>query len=404
MIAHTHTPNPTQPDRRRATAPIRVLLALCAFLVASGTWLGNADAALPTIDTSAKQAILIDFETGSVLYAKNADERMAPSSMAKMMTLYILFERLKEGRIKMDDTLLVSEKAWRTGGSKMFVKIGSRVTVQDLIQGIAVQSGNDACVVVAEGLDGSEQAFADEMNRKARELGLLNSHFVDASGLPDPDQYMTARDLSLLARDLIKDFPEQYHVFSEVDFTYSGIKQGNRNPLLYKSVQVDGVKTGHTDVGGYGLTASGVNNGRRLLLVLNGMDSVNERARESEKLLDWGYREWGDYALFKTGDKMGDADIWLGDRPSVPLIADHSVTITLPRGSRDKMKVALVYKSPISAPIAQGDVIGKITIEAPDVPNMEVALRAGDSAGRLGFMGRIGAAVHYLVYGGGPSK
>jgi D-alanyl-D-alanine carboxypeptidase (penicillin-binding protein 5/6) len=408
MSASTELCRPSPISTGRPSSARRTTLALVsAALALGGVWLGNApgaSATLPTIDTTAKQAILIDFETGAVLFAKNADERMAPSSMAKMMTLYILFERLKEGRIKLDDTLPVSEKAWRTGGSKMFVKIGSRVAVQDLIQGIAVQSGNDACVVVAEGLDGSEQAFADEMNRKAKELGLLNSHFVDASGLPDPDQYMTARDLSLLARSLIKDFPEDYHYFSEVDFSYGGIKQGNRNPLLYKSINVDGVKTGHTEVGGYGLTASGLRDGRRLLLVLNGMESVNERARESEKLLDWGYREWGDYALFKTNEKVGDADVWLGDKPNVPLVADHALTLTLPRGSREKMKVALVYYNPLPAPIKEGAVIGKITIEAPDVPSQEVALKAGASVGRLGFMGRIGAAVHYLVYGGGPSK
>ncbi|HUC60432.1 MAG TPA: D-alanyl-D-alanine carboxypeptidase family protein [Alphaproteobacteria bacterium] len=393
-----------------ARAPRRALVCLCATLALVAAWLGHAPAAsaeLPTIDTSAQQAILIDFDTGAVLFAKNADQRMAPSSMAKMMTLYILFSRLKEGRIKLDDTLPVSEKAWRTGGSKMFVMVGSRVTVQNLIQGIAVQSGNDACIVVAEGLDGTEQAFADEMNRTARQLGMINSHFVDASGLPDPDQYVTARDLSILARDLIKQFPEYYHYFNEIDFTYNGIKQGNRNPLLYykdigDGIVVDGVKTGHTEQGGYGLTASGVHNGRRLLVVLNGMQSVNERAREGEKLLDWGFREWGDYALFKSNEKMGDADVWLGDQPTVPLIADHALTVTLPRASRDKMKVTLVYDNPIPAPIKMGAVVGKIVVEAPDAKTEEVALRAGASVGRLGFMGRIGAAVRYLVYGGPP--
>jgi len=319
--------------------------------------------------------------------------------MSKMMTLYVLFERLKEGRIKLDDTLAVSEKAWRTGGSKMFVQIGSRVRVDDLIQGIAVQSGNDACVVVAEGLSGSEQAFAEEMNKKAKELGLTASHFVDASGLPDPQQYMTARDLVTLARRLIVDFPQYYHYFNEIEFTFNGIKQGNRNPLLYKTLNVDGLKTGHTEAGGYGLTASAVRDGRRIILVLNGMSSVNERSRESEKLLDWGYREWGDYTLFKAGEKVSDADVWLGTQSTVPLISSRDFVVTLPHLSRDKMKVTVSYDGPLPAPIAKGAAVAKLSVEAPDVPTVEVGLDAAEPVERLGALGRIGAALHYLVWG-----
>jgi D-alanyl-D-alanine carboxypeptidase (penicillin-binding protein 5/6) len=376
------------------------LLRLCLLALALPlAGLQPAAAALPTIDTSAKQAIMIDYDTGAVLYAKNADERMAPSSMSKMMTLYILFQHLRDGRIKMDDTLAVSEKAWRTGGSKMFVMVGSRVRVEELIQGIAVQSGNDACVVVAEGLAGSEEAFAREMNKTAQALGLKGSHFVDASGLPDPEQYMTARDLATLARHLIHDFPQYYHYFSEIDFTYNGIKQGNRNPLLYKKLNVDGIKTGHTEVGGYGMTSSALRDGRRLILVLNGMSSVNERSRESEKLLDWGYREWGNYALFKAGDKVDDAQVWLGAQPTVPLVVDRNLIVTLPRQSREKMKVTASYDAPVPAPVAKGAPIGKVVVEAPDVPNMELPLKAADAVQRLGFMGRIGAAFRYLLWG-----
>jgi D-alanyl-D-alanine carboxypeptidase (penicillin-binding protein 5/6) len=358
-----------------------------------------ARAALPTIETSAKQAIMIDFNSGAVLYNKSADEKMAPSSMSKMLTLYILFQRLKEGRIKLDDTLAVSERAWRTGGSKMFIMVGSRVRVEDLIQGIAIQSGNDACVAVAEGLSGSEQAFAEEMNKTAKSLGLTNSHFVDSSGLPDPAQYMTARDLSTLAVHLIRDFPEYYHYFSEIDFLYNGIKQGNRNPLLYKKLNVDGIKTGHTDAGGYGLTASATRDGRRLILVLNGMSSVNERSRESEKILDWGFREWGNYALFKPGDKVGDAEVWLGTQPTVPLAVDSDLTATLPHASRDKMKVSLTYDGPVPAPIAKGQVVGKIVVEAPDVPTVELPVSAAEPVAQLGSFGRIAAAARYLIWG-----
>ncbi|MFI4988603.1 MAG: D-alanyl-D-alanine carboxypeptidase family protein [Alphaproteobacteria bacterium] len=388
-----------RPGAQRRSSPVAIGALLGVLLGLAALWPGRALAVLPSIDTSAKQAIMLDYNTGAVLFAKNADDRMAPSSMSKMMTLYMLFERLKEGRIKPDDTLAVSEKAWRTGGSKMFVQIGSRVKVEELIQGIAVQSGNDACVVVAEGLSGSEQAFAEEMNKKAKDLGLDGSHFVDASGLPDAQQYMTARDLAALARRLIADFPQFYHYFREIDFTYNGIKQGNRNPLLYKNLGVDGLKTGHTDAGGYGLTASAMRDGRRLVLVLNGMSSVNERSRESEKLLDWGYREWGNYALFKAGDKASDAEVWLGTQPTVPLVAARDVIVTLPRLSREKMKVTVSYDGPVPAPIAKGAAIAKIIIEAPDVPTVEQPLSAGAAVERLGSFGRIAAAMHHLIWG-----
>jgi len=384
-----------------ARAPRRALGLIGGAAIAFVMLGAAAQAALPKVDTMAKQGIMIDYSTGAVLFEKNADQRMAPSSMSKMMTLYILFERIKAGRIKMDDTLAVSEKAWRTGGSKMFVQVGSRVRVQDLIQGIAVQSGNDACVVVAEGLDGSEQGFAEEMNKKAKELGLKDSHFVDASGLPDPQQYMTARDLSILARRLVHDFPDFYHYFSEIDYMYGNIKQGNRNPLLYKNLNVDGLKTGHTDAGGYGLTASALRNGRRLILVLNGMASVNERSRESERLLDWGYREWSNYMLLKAGQQIADAEVWLGVQPTVPLVAGEDVVVTLPTAERDAMKVTVSYDGPIPAPIAKGTAIAQLSVEAPDVPTLAAPLMAGDAVERLGFFGRIGAALHYLLRGQG---
>lgn len=395
MAAHSQGGSTVARARRRSLGLIGGAAFALALLGA------GAQAALPKVDTMAKQGIMIDYSTGAVLFEKNADERMQPSSMSKMMTLYILFERIKAGRIKMDDMLVVSEKAWRTGGSKMFVQVGSRVRVQDLIQGIAVQSGNDACVVVAEGLDGSEQAFAEEMNKKARELGLKDSHFVDASGLPDPQQYMTARDLAILARRLVHDFPEFYHFFSEIDYVFGNIRQGNRNPLLYKNLNVDGLKTGHTEAGGYGLTASALRNGRRLILVLNGMSSVNERSRESERLLDWGYREWSNYALLKAGEKISDAEVWLGAQPTVPLVAGADVIVTLPASERDAMKVTVSYDGPIPAPIAKGAAIARLSVEAPDVPTLAAPLEAGDAVERLGFFGRIGAALRYLVRGQG---
>src|SRR5579883_1181783 len=287
-------------------------------------------------DVQARQAIAIDFDTGTVLYEKNADQRMTPSSMSKMMTSYLAFKALKEGRIKLDSLLPVSEKAWRMQGSKMFVMLGTQVKVEDLLRGMIVQSGNDACVVLAEGLAGSESAFAEQENAEAQRMGLTNSHFMDASGWPNPEHYSSARDLATIARHLIKDFPEYYHYFSEIDFTYGvndkgiPIKQGNRNPLLYKNLNVDGIKTGHTDDGGYGETVSALRNGQRVIIVLNGMASMKARSEESEKLLEWSFREWGIYKLFNAGDVVDTADVWLGTQPSVKLVTKDPVEVTIP--------------------------------------------------------------------------
>ena len=351
------------------------------------------------IETEARQAILVDFDTGTVLFEKNADELMHPSSMSKMMTVYDLFSRLKNGSIKLDDELPVSDKAWRMGGSKMFVPWGGKVKVEDLIQGIVVQSGNDACIVVAEGLDGTEDAFAAELTRKAHELGMTHSTFVNATGWPDPRHLTTARDLALLAKHTITDFPEYYHYYGELEFTYNKIKQGNRNPLLYKDIGADGLKTGHTEQGGYGLTASAKQGNRRLILVLNGLPSMKARADESDRLMEWGFREFNNYALFKRGETVTDAAVWLGNSATVPLVADSNVEVTLPRKSRHDMKVAAVFDGPIPAPIKKGDKIAKLVISGPDITTVEVPLLAGADVARLGFVGRIGAAISHIVWG-----
>ncbi|MDP6345602.1 MAG: D-alanyl-D-alanine carboxypeptidase family protein [Alphaproteobacteria bacterium] len=280
-----------------------VVLCLAVGLALSAT---GPRAAGALVETPAKQAMLIDHATGTVLFAKNAEQPMPPSSMSKLMTLYLLFERLAGGGLTMEDEFPVSEKAWRMGGSKMFVEIGKRVKVGDLVRGIVVQSGNDACIVVAEGIGGDETSFASLMNEKARELGLLDSHFVNASGWPDPDHVMSARDLARLAGALIDKFPQYYDLFAEKSFTFNKIRQGNRNPLLYKNIGADGLKTGHTRAAGYGLVASAVRKGRRLTLVVNGLTSVNQRSRESERLLTWGFREFGSYALFKAGEVVAE--------------------------------------------------------------------------------------------------
>jgi len=354
------------------------------------------------IETDAKQAFIVDYDTGTVLLEKNADEQMHPSSMSKLMTLYVLFDHLKSGSIKLDDELPVSDKAWKMGGSKMFVPNGGKVKVEDLIRGIAIQSGNDACIVVAEGVAGSEDAFADQMNQKAKQLGLANSTFKNATGWPDPGHLVTARDLGILARHLIADFPEYYHYFNEIDFTYNGIKQGNRNPLLYKNLGADGLKTGHTEEGGYGEVGSAKRGDRRLIMVLNGMDTMKMRAEESEKLIDWGFNEYNNYALFKAGDTVSDAEVWLGNAPTVPLVVQSSVVVTLPRKSRHGMKVTVSYDGPIAAPIAKGAPIAKLVVTAPDAPPIQIPLVAGADVGTLGFTGRITAALEHVIWG--PTK
>lgn len=358
-------------------------------------------AAAADFETAAQEAIIVDYATGATLFAKNADRIIEPASMTKMMTIYLLFERLKNGSLSLDDTFLVSERAWRKQGSKMFVPVGKRVAVHDLIRGIIVQSGNDAAIVVAEGLAGSEDAFAKQMTEKARELGMTNTVFQNASGWPAENHHTTARDLATLAAATIRNFPEYYKYYSEMEFTYNKIKQGNRNPLLYTNSGADGLKTGHTESAGYGLTASAVRGDQRLIMVAHGMGSMRERARESARLLDWAFREFASYPLFKGGEKVADADVWLGDQETVPLVIQDDVTAVMKRSNRKKLKVAVQLEEPVAAPIVKGTEIGKLVVTAPDMDPIERPLLAGADVGPLGMVGRFKAAVSYLIWGGG---
>ena len=351
------------------------------------------------LETAARQAFLIDDNTGTILFEKNADERMPPSSMSKIMTVYMVFERLAEGSLKLDDTLPVSETAWRKTGSKMFVELGSRITVEDLLRGIIIQSGNDATIVIAEGLAGDEAGFAAEMTERARALGLDSSTFRNASGWPDESHLTTARDLALLARLTIHSFPQYYFYYAETSFTYNGIRQGNRNPLLYKNIGADGLKTGHTEAAGYGLTASTVRDGRRLILVLNGLGSAGERSREAERLIEYGYREFTNYSLFEAGETIVEADVWLGDAVTVPLVLEESLVTTLRRKARRKMEITVIYDGPIPAPIERGTPIARLILTAPDTETIEVPLVAGADVIKLGPISRIGAAIRYLIFG-----
>ena len=324
---------------------------------------------------------------------------MPPASMSKIMTAYVVFDMLKKGQAKLDDELPVSEKAWRLGGSKMFVPIGGRIKIDDLLKGVIIQSGNDACLVLAEGLAGSEEAFIDLMNKKAKEIGLEDSHFANVDGLPNPDHWMTAHDLATLAIRTIKDFPEYYHYYSQIDYEYNNIKQGNRNPLLYKNVGADGLKTGHTEEAGFSLTGSVKRGDRRIVVVLGGLPTMKARAQESERLIEWAFREFNDYRLFSAGDKVEDADVWLGASPRVPLTVAKDLVVTLPRKSRKDMKVAVQYDRPIPAPIKEGETVGKLVVTAPDQPPIEAPLVAAASVMRLDALGRIATLAGYLVWG-----
>jgi D-alanyl-D-alanine carboxypeptidase (penicillin-binding protein 5/6) len=352
-----------------------------------------------SIETAAGHALLIDYDTGTVLLEKNADEAIPPASMSKLMTLYMVFDKLKHGELKLDDTLPVSEKAWRMQGSKMFVHVGDRVRVEDLLRGVIIQSGNDACIVLAEGIGGSEEAFADQMTEKARELGLTASTFKNATGWPDPGHLMSVRDIAILSRHIIEDFPDLYPLFSEIEFTYNKIKQGNRNPLLYKNMSVDGLKTGHTEEAGYGLSASANRDGRRLILVVHGLAGVNERSQEAERLIEWGFREFVNATIAKAGEPIETAPVWQGAAPEVPLTVASDVTVTLPRSARRKLDALVRFEGPLPAPVRKGDAVATLHVEANGIPPMDIPLVAAADVAPLGMAGRLAANLRYLFLG-----
>jgi D-alanyl-D-alanine carboxypeptidase (penicillin-binding protein 5/6) len=364
----------------------------------SGPTGSPANTPLGPMDTSAQWAFITDFNTGAVLLDKQADTQMPPSSMTKLMTAYIVYSKLKSGALHLDQTLPVSEHAWRTQGSKMFVELNGQIRVEDLIRGMIIQSGNDACIVLAEGIAGSEDQFVALMNAEARRMGLTNSFFRNCTGWPDPQHHMSCRDIATLAKNIIKDFPEYYHFDSEKTFTYHGIIQYNRNPLVQRGL-ADGLKTGHTDAGGYGVVGSADHGGRRIILVLNGMPTSKDRVEESIRLMSWGFANFEDVTLFSGNDIIENAPVYLGTRPTVPLVAGEALTLTMPRSWRQTAHIAINYDSPIPAPIRAGDVLGKLTVTGQGVPQTEVKLLAGDSVPRLGIAGRAVAALTHLVTG-----
>lgn len=381
-------------QRLRYASLIAPMVALLALVGAAPQ--ANA------FETSAREALLLDVSTGTALFEKNPDQLMPPASMSKMMTTYMIFDGLKKGELKLDDTFTVSANAWKkggaaSGGSTMFLKPGEVVTLEDLIRGIVIQSGNDACIVVAEGLAGSEEAFAEKMTAKGKEIGLLNTTFRNATGLPHPEHKTTARDLATLAYRTIVDSPDYYAYYAEKEFTHNGIRQGNRNPLLYKDVGADGLKTGHTNEAGYGLTASATQGDRRLILVLNGLPSMKSRFEESERLMSWGFREFDTYTLFEPGEQVSEAEVWLGNEKTVPLVIPEGLTATLSREGRKDMEVKVSYDGPIRAPIVAGDSIATLTVTVPDISPIEVPLAAGASVEEMGYIGKLAIALKQFI-------
>lgn len=372
------------------------MLSLSCLLLAALFLPLAVQAANPTTDTIARHAIVIEAATGDILLAKDAEAAMPTSSMSKLLTMYLVFEALRDGKLAADAVVPTSINARQQEGSRMFINVGQAVRVEDLMRGVIIQSGNDAAVSLAEAVGGTEGGFAVLMNRKAADLGMSKSHFVNATGLPDPQHYSTAYDLARLALSLMRDFPQHYHYYSEREFTYNNIKQDNRNPLLYRNIGVDGIKTGHTEEAGYGLIASSLRDGRRLVLVVNGLPNMQARADESARLLDWAYREYGLYPLLKKGEMLEEATVWLGQSEKVKLAAATDATVGLPRTARKDLRVMLSFTQPMPAPLAAGQEVGKITITMPGREPITVPLVTIEAVEEVGFFERLNRRVQIL--------
>jgi D-alanyl-D-alanine carboxypeptidase (penicillin-binding protein 5/6) len=358
-----------------------------------------------SFETRASYAAILDFETGALLYSKHGEEPMAPSSMSKLMTALMVFEALDRGDLTLETTLPVSEDAWRRGGaasgsSTMFLEVNSRASVADLLRGIIVQSGNDACIVVAEALGGSEENFAAMMTERAQELGLTSANFANATGWPDPDHRISAIDLARLSRHIIAEHPQYYALYAEEDFTYNGIRQFNRNPLLGLFDGADGLKTGHTSDAGYGLAATAQRDGVRRIVVFNGMESERDRASEAERLMRAALSEFRAETLVEAGEEVGQADIYLGQAGAVALRATEDLLIGGHRRDLDRLTAEVVYEGPLRAPVEAGVVVGRLEVTLPDGRVQSVPLETAEAVDRLGLFGRAGAALAQLIRGG----
>jgi len=388
-----------------------IKLAVAFAVLAAGATGLSAPASAATkapagvFDTKAKHAILMNVDADLIFYEKDADALMSPASMSKLMTLAVVFRELKAGHIKLDDQFKVSEHAWRDGGapsgsSAMFAPLNSTVSVEDLIRGVTVQSGNDACIILAEGISGSEDAFVKEMNKYAKEIGLTKSHFENSTGLPADGHVMTARELALLADYLIKNYPEYYHYFGEKEFVYGKWRFTNRNPLVFEDLGVDGLKTGFIEDAGYGLVASAVRDNQRVILVVSGLNTKKEREEEPRKLLEWGFKSFKPYRLFDQGEKVSDALVWGGTRHYVPLVGNENIDIILPFNTSGQVTAQIVYDGPIKAPIRKGDQVATLRVTAADTKaTNDIPLYAGEDVGQSNFAMRGLDSLFVLAFG-----
>jgi serine-type D-Ala-D-Ala carboxypeptidase (penicillin-binding protein 5/6) len=380
-------------------------LTLLGIAAASVSFARVAPPVPGAFETKAKHAILMDAEADLVFFEKDADALMPPASMSKLMTLAVVFRELKAGRLKLEDQFKVSEHAWRTGGapsggSAMFAPLNTMVSVADLVQGVTVQSGNDACIILAEGIAGSEDAFVKDMNKYAKTIGLTKSHFVNSTGLPADGHVMTARELAFLADFLIKTYPEYYPYFGQKDFTFNKHTFRNRNPLLFEDLGVDGLKTGFIEEAGYGLVASAKRGDQRVILVVSGLTTKKEREEEPRKLLEWGFKNFKPFRLFDEGETVSDALVWGGSRHYVPLVGERNIDIILPATTSGKISAQIVYDGPIKAPIRKGDRVAVLRVTADDTrATNDIPLYAGEDIGQSNFAMRGLDSLMVLAFG-----
>lgn len=368
-----------------------IALALSTLTVNASGW--------PTVETEAPQAIVMDMETGECLFEKNADEPTVPSSMTKMMTVYMVFKKLKEGQISLQTRMPVSERAWRMGGSRMFLPLNAQETVDNLLRGIIIQSGNDACVTVAEALKGSVEGFAQDMTQEARKLGAKNTTFKNPHGWPEEGHLTTVRDLAIIAQRMILDFPNYYPLHAEKEFFYNNIKQVNRNPLLFRNVGCDGIKTGHTDAGGYGLVASAEINGHRLIMVVNGLKSEKHRAEESMKLLTWAQRTFAGVRAFKANTKVAQVPVVFGAQNTVTVVTPAPAAAVYLQGQDQNLQVRIEQPNYIKAPVVQGMQVGQIVITLPQGQQKVFPLVAQSDVPSGGFFKRISDSLQLMTKG-----
>ena len=350
------------------------------------------------IESIAKTALVIDLSTNEILLEKNSTEKTYPSSMTKMMTALVAFEKIKDGSLSLDQEFLISKKAWKMGGSKMFIEVDKRVSVYDLLLGVVVQSGNDASIAIAEGISGSEEIFAIEMNNLGKKIGLTGSNFTNSSGWPDDNHYTTAEDLAKVAQYTIENHYELYQMYKISDFTYNGIKQDNRNPLLYTFEGADGFKTGYTEAAGYGLVGSAERGDRRLIVVLNGLESSKSRAQESLRLMDWGFNNFQLVDFYKKNEVIQEVDTWLGKEDKVDLVALEDISVSIPKAQLSSAEVTVLVEEPISTPIKIGDQIAKLQISFAD-KQVDFPLYSGEDIDQKNFFSRIFSAIYYIILG-----